>query len=111
MYVLTTRERAREGRDTVALAVQEGCDIASGEGTTRVYSHARGKIPTRNRRAGRLRSAAVARNLLQAEGWQGCPSWRPIADGARPLVATDGGLGDWPHSWPQCVANSQLTLP
>ena len=46
-----------------------------------------------------LRSAAVARNLLQAEGWQECPSWRAIADGARPPVATDRSLGDWPHGW------------
>ena len=46
-----------------------------------------------------LRSAAVARNLLQAEGWQECPSWRAIADGARPPMATDRSLGDWPHGW------------
>ena len=36
----TTRERAREARDTVVQAVQEGCGIASNEGKTRVYSHA-----------------------------------------------------------------------
>ena len=46
-----------------------------------------------------LRSAAVARNLLQAEGWQECPSWRAIADGARPPAVIDRGLGDWPHGW------------
>ena len=46
-----------------------------------------------------LRSAAVARNLLQAEGWQECPSWRAIADGARPPAVMDRGLGDWPHGW------------
>ena len=36
LYVLTTRERAREARDTVVQAVQEGCGIASNEGKTRV---------------------------------------------------------------------------
>ena len=45
-----------------------------------------------------LRSAAVARNILQAAGWQECPPWRAIADGDRPPVATDRGLGDWPHA-------------
>ena len=44
-----------------------------------------------------------------AEGWQECPSWRAIADGAGPPVATDRSLGDWPHA--PCVAHSQLTLP
>ena len=41
----------------------------------------------------------VPRNLLQAEGWQECPSWRAIADGARPPAVIDRGLGDWPHGW------------
>ena len=45
LYVLTTRERAREARDTVVQAVQEGCGIASNEGKTRVYSHAGGEPP------------------------------------------------------------------
>ena len=43
LYVLTTRERAREARDTVVQAVQEGCGIASNDGKTRVYSHAGGE--------------------------------------------------------------------
>ena len=43
--VLTTRERAREARDTVVQAVQEGCGIASNDGKTRVYSHAGGEPP------------------------------------------------------------------
>ena len=54
-----------------------------------------------------LRSAAVARNLLQAEGWQECPSWRAIADGARPPVATDRSLGDWPHGWQHSASRTR----
>ena len=54
-----------------------------------------------------LRSAAVARNLLQAEGWQECPSWRAIADGARPPAATDRSLGDWPHGWQHSVSRTR----
>ena len=54
-----------------------------------------------------LRSAAVARNLLQAEGWQECPSWRAIADGARPPVATERSLGDWPHGWQHSASRTR----
>eukprot|EP00439_Symbiodinium_sp_Y106_P083243 s600_g23.t1 len=225
LYVLTTRERAREARDTVVQAVQEGCGIASNDGKTRVYSHAGGEpspgiaelgddvwrgnkpsserglkvlgtpighphfiaswaesrvrteqgllsqlprlpdlqcawlllamrtahgnwrlsqrtapaaywaawadaIPVIGERApalaeacvrqleGRdtaleatcLRSAAVARNLLQAEGWQECPSWRAIADGARPPAVMDRGLGDWPHGWQHSALLPATTL-
>ena len=46
LYVLTTRERALEARDTVVQAVQEGCGIASNEGRTRVYNHAGGEPPS-----------------------------------------------------------------
>ena len=46
--------------------------------------------------AGRLRPAAAAPRL-RAEGWQVCPSWRTIADGARPPPVTDRGMGDWLH--------------
>ena len=54
-----------------------------------------------------LRSAAVARNLLQAEGWQECPSWRAIADGARPPAVIDRGLGDWPHGWQHSASRTR----
>ena len=37
---------------------------------------------------------------LPAVGFKdAAPSWRAIADGARPPVATDRSLGDWPHGW------------
>ena len=45
LYVLTTRERAREARDTAVQAVQEGCGIGSNEGKTRGNSHAGGEPP------------------------------------------------------------------
>ena len=45
LYVLTTRERAREARETVVQAMQEGCGIAFNQGKTRVYSHAGGEPP------------------------------------------------------------------
>ena len=57
VYVLTTRERAREARDTVAQAVQTGCGIAFNEGKSRVHGHPSRKPLTRNRRAGRRRLA------------------------------------------------------
>ena len=46
-----------------------------------------------------LREAASARNLLLAEGWDSCPTWRTAYDGTRPPHPTDAGPGDWPHGW------------
>ena len=36
-----------------------------------------------------------------------CPSWRAIADGARPPAATDRSLGDWPHGWQHSVSRTR----
>ena len=46
-----------------------------------------------------LRAAADSRELLQAEGWEACPSWRAILQGARPVPPKHAGPGDWPHGW------------
>ena len=46
-----------------------------------------------------LRAAAECRELLQAEGWEACPSWRAILQGARPAPPEHAGPGDWPHGW------------
>ena len=43
--------------------------------------------------------AAAARALLQDEGWQACPEWRAVLEGARPPRMRDTSLGDWPHGW------------
>ena len=46
-----------------------------------------------------LRAVADSRELLQAEGWEACPSWRAILQGARPVPPKHAGPGDWPHGW------------
>ena len=46
-----------------------------------------------------LRAAADSRELLQAEGWEACPSWRAMLQGARPVPPKHAGPGDWPHGW------------
>ena len=46
-----------------------------------------------------LRAAAEAHELLQTEGWEACPGWREILQGARPAPPEHTGPGDWPHGW------------
>ena len=49
----------------------------------------------------------ASQSVLQVEGWQECPSWRAIADGARPPVATNRSLGDWPHGWQHSASRTR----
>ena len=44
-----------------------------------------------------LRATADSRELLQAECWEACPSWRAILQEARLVPPKHAGPGDWPH--------------
>ena len=46
-----------------------------------------------------LHEAVEARELLREAGWQACPTWRALLEGARPPPADDARPGDWPHGW------------
>ena len=46
-----------------------------------------------------LREAVATRDLLQAEGWEACPSWQAACNGGRPQQPRDAGPGNWPHGW------------
>ena len=63
-------------------------------------------LATDGGRSPSLRSAVEARELLQAEGWQECPSWEAVGEGARPPRSTDQGLGEWPHGWQSLLSRT-----
>ena len=67
--------------------------------------HYRGALERGGAEAPSLRAAAEARELLQTEGWEACPGWREILQGAH-----------WPRrlaTWlaVSCVAYSKPTCP
>ena len=49
------------------------------------------------------------RRTLQDEGWNTCPTWRMLLDGARPAPPAAPGAGDLPHGW-QYHASQTLTI-
>ena len=42
---------------------------------------------------------AAARAAIVAEGFDACPTWREIWDGARPKPPVDAEPGEWRHGW------------
>ena len=95
LYVLTTRDCAREARDTVVQAVQEGCGIASNDGKTRVYCHAGGAPPP-----------GIAE--LGADVWRGnkAPSERGLV-----VLGTPIGHPHFIASWAESLPRSSAQPP
>jgi len=94
LYILTTRERASEARDTVVQAVQEGCGIASNEGKTRVYSHAGGAPPP-----------GIAE--LGADVWRGN---KPSSERGLKVLGTPIGHPDFIASWAENRMHTEREL-